>query len=274
MPTINVLVAPYVVRNKPETERGHVVTGVAKGWQKTSLNQDPNEILTECKGLDALLTKSNLEADGVTKIDATKPIGFELTYEIYDPNAVLTTGLTVDATPVVGKVGDVVAMKATVLPANATYKGVVWYPADPTQAVNVGGSSFKLLKAGTATVHAITVEGAHAGTGTITIENADGSLALSLSTDLPATKDATSGDDVTFTVAATGGTTPYTYQWFWSDTPGGAGVLIDSGVNPTAATASLVNHAVTAESEGEYWCVVTDDDAHTVTSTRCELAVA
>lgn len=273
MPTINVLVAPYVVRNKPETERGHVVTGVAKGWQKTSLNQDPDEILTECNGLDALLTQSNLEADGVTKIDDTKPIGFELSYDIYDPNAVLTTGLTVDATPVVGKVGDVVAMKATVLPANATYKGVVWYPADPTQAVNVGGSSFKLLKAGTATVHAITVEGAHAGTGTITIQNTDGTLALSLSTDLTATKDVTSGEDATFTIAATGGATPYTYQWFFADAPGGAGTLIDSGSNASAATASLVIPAVSVASEGEYWCVVTDAHAHTVTSTRCELAV-
>ncbi|AKJ73858.1 tail fiber [Salmonella phage 38] len=69
------------VRNKPETERNHVVTGVAKGWQKTSLNQDPDEILTECKGLDALLTKSNLQADGVTKVDPTKPIGFQVSYE-------------------------------------------------------------------------------------------------------------------------------------------------------------------------------------------------
>lgn len=272
MPTITVLVAPEVVRNKPETERLHVVTGTAKGWEKTSLNQDPDEVLTECKGLDALLTKSNLEADGVTKVDPAKPVGFQLSYEIHDPNAVLTTGVTAGATAT-GKVGDIITLSATVAPANATYQGVNWYSSDNEVAINVGGSSFKLLKAGDFTAHAVTVEGGHTDTTAVTVTNADGTAVLEFTTDLAATMDVTDGEDATFTVAVTGGDTPYTYQWFFSDVPGGAGTLIDSGVNPSAATAELVNHAVTAASEGEYWCVVTDDNAHTITSTRCEMAV-
>lgn len=268
MPTINVLVAPYVVRNKPETERGHVVTGVAKGWQKTSLNQDPDEILTECKGLDALLTKSNLEADGVTKIDPSKPVGFLVSYEIHDPSAVLTTGLTITPATTNGEIGQVVELLATVAPANATYKGVNWYSGDVTKAVHIGGGKFKLLQSGSVTVYGVTVEGNHVDSTVITVAGA-----LSLSTDLTATKDVTSGEDATFSVVAAGGTTPYTYAWYFSDVPGGAGSVIDAGTNATASTANLVVTAVDAADEGEYWCVVSDADGHSVTSTRCEMAV-
>ncbi|AYN55383.1 tail fiber protein [Dickeya phage Coodle] len=268
MPTITVLVAPEVVRNKPETERLHVVTGTAKGWEKTSLNQDPDEILTECKGLDALLTKSNLEADGVTKVDPTKPIGFEISYEIHDPSAVLATGLTITPATTGGEVGQVVELLATVAPANATYQGVNWYSGDISKAVHIGGGKFKLLASGSVTVYGVTIEGGHTDSTVITVSGA-----LSLTTDLAASMDVTGGADATFTVVAAGGTTPYTYVWHFSDVPGGAGTVIDAGVNPSAATASLVNHAVTASSEGEYWCVVSDADAHTVTSARCEMAV-
>lgn len=273
MPTISVLVAPEVVRNKPETERLHTVTGTALGWEKTSLNQDPDEVLTECKGLDALLTKSNLEADGVTKVDATKPIGFQLSYEIHDPSAVLTTGVTVTPATATGKVGETLKLAATVAPANATYQGVNWFSSDPTVAVYIGGGNFRLLKAGDFVAHAVTVEGNHTDTTAVTVNNADGTAALEFTTDLAASMDVTDGEDATFTVVVTGGDTPYTYVWHFSDVPGGAGVVIDASVNPTAATASLVNHAVTAASEGEYWVVVTDDNAHTITSTRCEMAV-
>ena len=274
MPTITMLVAPEVVRNKPETERKHVVTGTAKGWEKTSLNQDPDEVLTECKGLDALLTKSNLEADGVTKVDETKPVGFLVSYEIHDPDAVLSTGVTVAPTTLTGKVGEIVTVAATVAPANATYIGVNWFAEDPTKAIHVGGGSFKLLVAGTVKVYAVTLEGDHSASATLTIENADGSLALSLTKDLAATMDVADGADATFSITATGGKAPLSYAWYFSDTPGGVGTLIDSGVNASAATDTLVNHAVTAASEGEYWCVVTDADSNTVTSTRCEMAIA
>lgn len=273
MPTITVLVAPEVVRNKPETERLHTVTGTSLGWEKTSLNQDPDEVLTECKGLDALLTKSNLEEDGVTKVDPTKPVGFQVSYEIHDPGAVLTTGLTITPATVTGKVGDIIELAAAVAPANATYQGVNWYSGDLTSAVYVGGGKFKLLKAGGVTVYGVTIEGNHTDSTVVTIENADGTPALAFTTDLAASQDVADGADATFAVVVTGGDTPYTYAWYYSDAPGGAGVLIDAGVNPSAATATLVNHAVTAASEGEYWCVVTDDNAHTITSTRCELAV-
>lgn len=90
---------------------------------------------------------------------------------------------------------------------------------------------------------------------------------LAFTTNLPTTKTATVGDDVTFTTAVTGGDTPYTYKWYWNTT------LIDSGVNPTAATAALVNHAVEVASAGAYKVEVTDSKGKTITSVACALTV-
>lgn len=85
--------------------------------------------------------------------------------------------------------------------------------------------------------------------------------------------------DVTLTVEAQDGVTPYSYQWFFKDTVGGAYVAInavDNGqpFNPTAVTASLVNHAVTTASSGTYKCEVTDHAANKITSVECLLTVA
>lgn len=159
MTTISVLVVPEVVRNKPETERNHVVTGVAKGWEKTSLNQDPNEILTECKGLDALLTRSNLEDDGTTKIDPSKPIGFEVEYVIHDPNAINVTDIDIIPTTATGVVGAQLTFDYDITPADATYPQVKWSSADETVAKSLGGGVFSLLKAGTVKVRVTAVDG-------------------------------------------------------------------------------------------------------------------
>lgn len=91
---------------------------------------------------------------------------------------------------------------------------------------------------------------------------------LAFSTNLPATKSAKDGDDVTFIILPTGGKTPYTYKWYWDD------VLIDAEVNPSAATASLVNHAVTVDSAGTYKVVVTDAASKSITSVGCVLNVS
>lgn len=92
--------------------------------------------------------------------------------------------------------------------------------------------------------------------------------AVTLSTDLPATKTAATGDDVPFAVVATGGTSPYTYKWYWNN------VLIDSSINPSAATATLTNNAVTTASSGGYRVVVSDSAGTSVTSTTCNLTVS
>lgn len=100
--------------------------------------------------------------------------------------------------------------------------------------------------------------------------------AVSLKTDLTATKTAAVGANATFKVVAQDGKTPYTYAWYYNDANGGADTLIDSTVNPTAATDTLVNSAVTTASSGNYWCIVSDSStpAGTVTSKKCKLTVS
>lgn len=75
----------------------------------------------------------------------------------------------------------------------------------------------------------------------------------SFSTALPATKSVASGADLTLSVVVAGGLEPYSYQWFFNN------IFIDPTINPTAATATLVNHAVTAASAGLYKVVVQDN---------------
>lgn len=169
MTTISVRVVPEVVRNKPETERNHVVTGVADGWQKTSLNQDPNEILTECKGLDTLLTKCNLQSNGTTKIDTSKPIGFDVEYQIYDPNAVNVTAIQIIPATASGVIGAELTFDYDITPDNATYPQVKWSSADETIAKSLGGGVFKLLKAGTVKVTVTAVDGGFHSDSNVTV---------------------------------------------------------------------------------------------------------
>lgn len=96
---------------------------------------------------------------------------------------------------------------------------------------------------------------------------------LGLALNLPATKSAAVGADVTFSITATGGMKPYSYEWSFKATAGSY-VVIDPAVNPSAATASLVNHSVAVNSSGTYKCKVTEALGDTITSTECVLTVA
>lgn len=95
-----------------------------------------------------------------------------------------------------------------------------------------------------------------------------GTPRLVIATELPRVISTIEGKDVNWHVDAAGGKLPYTYKWqFKAYTDGADFVDIDSGVNPSAATASLVNHAVTVESAGTYKVIVTDANGTTAEST-------
>lgn len=92
--------------------------------------------------------------------------------------------------------------------------------------------------------------------------------AIVLTTDLPATKTAAVGTDVTWNIVATGGTGTLTYQWYWNN------VLIDPLINPTAATAALKNTSVTIASSGVYFARITDTKGVTIESSKSTLTVS
>lgn len=85
---------------------------------------------------------------------------------------------------------------------------------------------------------------------------------LAFSTNLIPTRSATEGTDVTFSVVATGGKTPYTYKWF-------KGTSEISGA--TSATFTKTN--LVSEDAGAYKVEVTDANSAKITSTVCTLTV-
>lgn len=89
---------------------------------------------------------------------------------------------------------------------------------------------------------------------------------------VPATKSVATGADLTIAATVAGGLTPYTYRWYWKGSTGDF-IFIDPTINPTAATDTLINHAVTAESAGSYQVRITDNNGSTVTSNNCVVTV-
>lgn len=90
---------------------------------------------------------------------------------------------------------------------------------------------------------------------------------LIVGTALPRVISTIEGEDVTWHVDIAGGKAPITYKWqFKALTAGAAYVDIDSSANPSAATATLTNHAVTAASAGYYKVIATDANGTKVES--------
>lgn len=240
MSTIKILVTPYVVKNKPETERGYDVVGEPKGWVKQQLNQDGKEILTESEGLDVLLEDCNLEDDGKTKIDPDKPIGKEVIINIYNPDAIAITGVAVTpATPSV-YVNANQTFTATITPANATYKDVEWSSSNEAIATSLGGGVFKGLTAGTVTISAISIDGGIVGTATLTVTVAVASVTVAPTT-------------VTLAAAATQQLTPT--------------VLPANATVKTVTYASSNTAVATVNSSGLITAVATGTTTITVTTT-------
>ncbi|NUL36641.1 immunoglobulin domain-containing protein [Kosakonia sacchari] len=89
--------------------------------------------------------------------------------------------------------------------------------------------------------------------------------ALALTTDLPPTDAVADGDALTLTLAASGGTAPYTYAWSKDGTP------------ISGQTSATLNIAAAASTDsGSYTCTVTDSAATpaTVTSSACTVTVS
>lgn len=91
---------------------------------------------------------------------------------------------------------------------------------------------------------------------------------LIVATKLPRVISTIEGEDVNWHIDVAGGKAPFTYKWQWkSNTAGAVFADIDSSANPSAATSTLTNHAVTAASAGTYKVIVTDANGTTVEDT-------
>lgn len=248
MPKLKVLVLPQGAR-KPETERNNVVEATNTGWIRTPLNNDDPEILSENRGLVALLADCNLEPDGVTKIDPSKPIGKEVVIEVYDPDAIPVTAIEV--LPGTGSVavGANITFDYDVTPVDASYPEVEWSSTDETVLQTVGEGVFKALKAGTATVKATSIDGGIVGTATVTVTAAV--VAVTGVTVSPTTKSLVVGatQQLTPTVApanATNKTVTYTSSDPTKATVSNSGLVTAIAAGTTNITATTADGAKTA----------------------------
>ncbi len=85
------------------------------------------------------------------------------------PAVVHVTSITLDKTKLVMDSGDSANLKATVLPAEASNRSVVWTTSDKTVA-SVSDGVVKAINAGTATITATTEDGGLAATCAVTVE--------------------------------------------------------------------------------------------------------
>ena len=91
---------------------------------------------------------------------------------------------------------------------------------------------------------------------------------LVIATKLPRVISTIEGKDIFWHVDVGGGKAPITYKWqFKANTSGADFVDIDSSANPSAATATLVNHAVDVSSAGTYKVIATDANGTKAEST-------
>lgn len=88
--------------------------------------------------------------------------------------------------------------------------------------------------------------------------------ALTLSTDLPATKDAAVGETFSIGVVAAGGVPPYTYDWYKDG--------VHSGLSTSTTTIEFTD--AQASDSGERHVIVTDSASQTIESTHCVVTVA
>lgn len=87
---------------------------------------------------------------------------------------------------------------------------------------------------------------------------------VTLSTDLPATKDAAVGETFSIGVVAAGGVPPYTYDWYKDG--------VHSGLSTSTTTIEFTD--AQASDSGERHVIVTDSAGQTIESTHCVVTVA
>jgi uncharacterized protein YjdB len=160
------------------------------------------------------------------------------------------TGISLDkSTLALDAGGSSGILKATVLPAKATYKDVTWTSSTPQVAIVTANGEVIPDKAGTTTISAITVEGGFTATCAVTVTVAEKSITLNKS------KMALSSDGLTGTLKANLlGLTNKNVIWTSSNT---AAAIVTNGTVTPLATGTAIITATTVEESKTATCQVT-----------------
>ena len=97
-----------------------------------------------------------------------------LPIEVEEPNTGSVTGVTLNKDRATLKVGEEVQLTATITPANATNKAVVWVSSDSSVATVDQTGKVKAQKAGTATITVVTVDGSYTAECVVTVQDQEG----------------------------------------------------------------------------------------------------
>lgn len=84
-------------------------------------------------------------------------------------STVAVTGVSLDKSTIALAVGETSTLAATVLPANATNKAVIWTSSDPTIATVTSGGGVEGVADGNATITATTEDGTKTANCTVTV---------------------------------------------------------------------------------------------------------
>ena len=107
----------------------------------------------------------------VKTVDGNYTAKCEVTVEETAPGEVKVTGVTLDKSTAVVKVGETVQLTATVTPANATNKGVTWSSSNEAVATVDQTGKVKAVKAGSAAITVTTKDGNFSASCDITVQN-------------------------------------------------------------------------------------------------------
>ena len=195
-------------------------TSVVGSWPGVQMTDDGNGVYyyPYSATSSTLLVIFN---DGSNQVPGSQQQGFDYKnrgyytssgyqYTVEKTTTVEVTSVSLNATTASVDVGSTTTLNATVLPSNATDKTITWKSSD-TSVATVSGGVVKGVSAGTAV---ITATSANGKTATCTVTVVSPSQELKNNSSISA-ESITLGNSVTLTGAASGGTAPYTYAFYY-----------------------------------------------------------
>ena len=198
-------------------------TTIGSAWPGTAMKSDGNGVYYYEYTPTGNLTKVIFN-DGGNQVPGANQPGFDFEnrgyytsagyqYTVEKKTDVAVTSVTLNKTSASVNKGSTVTLSATVAPSDATNKTITWSSSNTAVATVSGGVVTGVAK-GTATITATAASGVSAS-ATITVnDNGGETTELSNNSTISATS-ITLGNSVTIKGAASGGTSPYQYAYYY-----------------------------------------------------------